>query len=44
MTENESYRRKKNPICDYSRSSQMPKTDETTEIAPYVRTYFWVTI
>ena len=30
----------KSPICDYSRSDQMPLTDQITEIAPYVRTYF----
>ena len=33
----------KNPICGCSRSNQMPITDQITEIAPYVRTYFCVT-
>ena len=35
---------KKKTICDYSRSKQMPKTEQITEIAPHVRTYLWVTI
>ena len=31
----------KYPICDYSRPNQMQKkTDQRTEIAPYVRIYF----
>ena len=34
----------KNPICACSRSNQLPETDWITEIAPYVRTHFWVTI
>ena len=38
------FEEKKYPICDCSRSNQMPWTDQTTEIAPYERTYFWVTI
>ena len=29
-----------NPISDCSRYNQMPKTDQITEIIPYVRTYF----
>ena len=32
------------PICDYSRSIRMPWTDQITEIAPHMHTYFWVTI
>ena len=35
---------KKNPIGDCFRSNQMPQTDKITEIAPYVRTCYWVTI
>ena len=27
----------KNPICDYTRSHNMPERDKITEIAPYVR-------
>ena len=38
MKENRSFRRK-NPICDCSRSNEMPSTDQITEVAPYVRTY-----
>ena len=34
--------REKKSICDYSRSNQMPKTDQLTEIAPYVPIYFHV--
>ena len=34
----------KNSKCDFSRSNQIPLTDQTTEAAPYVCTYFWVTI
>ena len=30
----------KNPICDCPRSNQMPLNVQTTEIDPYVRTYF----
>ena len=30
----------KNPTCDCSRYDQMPYTDQVTEIAPYMRTYF----
>ena len=30
------------PILDYSRSIQMPYTDQITEIAPNLRIYFWV--
>ena len=30
----------KNQICGYSRSYQMPVTDQIKWIAPYVRTYF----
>ena len=30
----------KKPICDCSQSYQMPYTDQRTEIAPYLRTYF----
>ena len=30
----------KNPICDYSRSNQMPYTDQIQEFAFYVRNYF----
>ena len=33
----------KNPICDCSRSNQLPLTDRIADIAHYVRTYFWVT-
>ena len=33
----------KYPIC-CSRSNQMPSTDQITEIAPYIRTYFKDTI
>ena len=29
-----------NPICDYFRSDRMPLTDQITNIAPYLRTYF----
>ena len=36
--------RKKNPIFDFSRSNQMPYTDQITLIALYVRSHFWVTI
>ena len=36
-------REKNNPISDCSRSNQMPYTDQIIEIAPYLRTYFWVT-
>ena len=36
--------RKTNQMCDYSRSNQMLYADQITEIAPYVRTYFWITI
>ena len=35
---------KKNPISGYSRSNQMPSTDQITAFAPYVRTVFWATI
>ena len=35
---------KKNPNCDFTRSNQMPETDQLTEIDLYMRTYFWVTI
>ena len=35
---------KKNPICDCSRSNQMSYIGQITEIASYVRTYFWITI
>ena len=31
---------RKYPICDCSRSYQMPYTDQITEIAPDVRIYF----
>ena len=31
---------KKNPICDYSLSNQMPYTDQITKIVPCVRTFF----
>ena len=31
---------KKNLICDCSRSIKMPNTDQTAEIANYVRNYF----
>ena len=31
---------KKNPICDSSRSNLMSYTDQITEIASYMRTYF----
>ena len=27
--------KKKNPICDYSRSNQLPLADQITEMAPY---------
>ena len=33
-----------NPIFDHSQSDQMSNTDQITERAPYVLTYFWVTI
>ena len=33
-----------NPICDFSRSNQMPSTDQRTYIAPSVRTYILVNI
>ena len=37
MKENRSFlKREKNPISDSSRSSQMPYTDQITEIAPYL--------
>ena len=26
----------KNPICDRSRSNQIPQTDQTSDIAPYL--------
>ena len=35
---------KKNAICDYSRSNQMPYADQIIEIALNMRTYFWDTI
>ena len=35
---------KKYPICDSSRSNQMSEIYETTDIAPYVRTFICVTI
>ena len=41
--ENRSLQREKKAICDCSRSKQMPITDQITETAPYLRTYFWVT-
>ena len=31
-------------ICDYSRTNRTPLADQITDIEPYVRTYFWVTI
>ena len=31
---------RENPICDCSPSNQMPLTDQITEIASYLRTYF----
>ena len=34
----------KNKVCDYSRTKQMPYTDQITDITPHVRTYFWITI
>ena len=34
----------KNQICDSSRSNHMPWSDQITEIAPYVRSKFLVTI
>ena len=34
----------KNSVCDSSRIDQMPLTDHIKDIAPYVRTPFWVTI
>ena len=37
-----SFRRKKNLICECSRSYPMHLTGQITEIAPYVRTYFWL--
>ena len=30
--------------CDFSRSNQMPDTEQITEIASFLRTYFRVTI
>ena len=42
--ENRSFRRKKNPIFDCYRFNQMPYINQITEIAPYVLTYFYVTI
>ena len=30
---------KKHPICDYSRSNEMPQANQIREIAPDVRTY-----
>ena len=33
-------REKKIQICDCSRSTQMPSTDQIKDIDPYVRTYF----
>ena len=44
MKEISFFQREKNLICYCSRSKQMPWTDQITKIAPYVRTYFWVTI
>ena len=35
---------KKSDLWLHSRSNQMPETDQITDIAPYVLTYFWVTI
>ena len=32
------------PIYDCSRINEKPYTGQITEIAPYVRTYLWVTI
>ena len=31
-------------FSDSARSNQMPLTDQITEIATYLRTYFWVTL
>ena len=39
MQKNRTLRKeRKNPICDCSRSNQMPQTDLITDIIPYVRT------
>ena len=35
---------KENPICDCSRSNQLPSTGQITETSPYVRTHFRVAI
>ena len=32
------------PVCDCSQTNQTPYTGRIIEIAPYVRTYLWVTI
>ena len=42
MMENWSFRRRKYQI--FSRSNQMSLAEQITDIARYVRTYFWVTI
>ena len=42
MKENRTFRSKN--IHDYSRSNQMPWTDQIKYIAPYVLIFFWVTI
>ena len=43
MKENRSIRGKKVRFVT-ARSNQMPETYQITDVAPYVRTYFWVTI
>ena len=42
MKKNGSFRRKNNPICDWSRPNKMPYTEQIIKFAPYMRTYFCV--
>ena len=43
MKDNKSFRIKKYPICDCSRTNQRPYTGQIKEIAHYMRTYLSVT-
>ena len=44
VTQNMYTFRRKNTICECSRSNHMSQTDQRTKISTYVRTYFWVTM
>ena len=44
QTSDRIFSEKKYPICNCSWSNQMPLTCQITEISPYVRTYYCVTI